>query len=74
MPDDKRGSRIIIDLERLEAHARMLFLHRFVEEVKRARGQYGRFLILRSGDELAIRAAADGSDEILEEVTAPPGH
>lgn len=57
-----------IDLERLEKHARSLYLHRFVEAIQQARGEHGRYLTLRAGDELAIRAAADGSDEWLERI------
>lgn len=61
----ERGSGIVIDLERLEARTRDLFLHRFVERVKEQRGEDGRFLLLRAGDELAIKAAGDGSAEYL---------
>ena len=64
---------MVVDLERLEAHARTLFLHRFVDAVKKARAEHGRFLVLRAGDELAIRAAGDGSAELLEEVASELG-
>jgi len=57
-----------IDLDKLELHARSLYLHRFVEAIQQARGEHGRYLTLRAGDELAIRAAADGSDEWLERI------
>ncbi len=67
------GPGVVIDLERLEAHARTLFLHRFVDAVRKARAEHGRYLVLRSGDEIAIKAAADGSAELLERVTADPG-
>jgi hypothetical protein len=67
MPEQRtEGTKI--DLERLEEHARSLYLHRFVDAIQGARGQYGRYLTLRAGDELAIRAAADGSAEWLERI------
>lgn len=71
---DKRGSKapVVIDLERLEQHARDLYLNRFIEAVKSARGEFGRYLTLRTGDELAIRAAGDGSEDILDSVTVEP--
>ncbi|MDQ3984957.1 MAG: hypothetical protein M3280_00425 [Actinomycetota bacterium] len=72
MDDQSRAKGVAIDLERLEAHAEEIFLTRFVEAVKEARGEHGRFLILRAGDELAIRSAADGSFELLSEVRAEP--
>lgn len=31
----------------------------------------GRYLLLRAGDELAIRAAGDGSGELLNEIIVP---
>ena len=68
--EHQRGSSVAIDLERLESHAQALFLNRFVAAVQKARGQYGRFLVLRSGDELAIKAAEDGSFELLGEARA----
>ncbi len=72
MEAQSRSEGVVIDLERLEEHARELFLSRFVEAIKLARGEHGRFLVLRSGDRLAIEAAADGSDELLEQVIAEP--
>ena len=57
-----------IDLQKLEEHARSLYLNRFVEAIQQARGEHGRYLTLRAGDELAIRAAADGSAEWLERI------
>ena len=66
MDEDKRGGGLVVDLKRLEAQAETLYLHRFVEAVQRARGRHGRYLLLRAGDELAIRAAGDGSSERLE--------
>ena len=67
--DEKRVSRpVVIDLQRLEAQAEDLYLHRFLEAVKEARGEFGRYLTLRRGDELAIRAAGDGSSERLDEI------
>jgi hypothetical protein len=67
--DKRQGRPVVIDLERLEQHAQNLYLTRFVEAVKAARGQFGRYLTLRTGDELAIRAAGDGSSETLDKVT-----
>lgn len=49
-------------------HVRSLYLNRFVEAIQQARGEHGRYLTLRAGDELAIRAAADGSAEWLERI------
>jgi hypothetical protein len=66
--DQRAGLPVTIDLERLEQHARDLYLLRFVEAVKAARGEFGRYLTLRTGDELAIRAAGDGSSEALDQV------
>lgn len=70
MDDQGRGQGVVVDLDRLEAHAESLYLTRFVDAIKAARGQHGRFLVLRSGDELAIKAADDGSFELLGEVRA----
>jgi hypothetical protein len=77
-PQGDRRTGVVVDLERLESHAESLYLHRFVEAVRRARGEHGRYLVLRHGDELAIQAAGDGSAEYLEdasvdEAPAPPG-
>jgi hypothetical protein len=68
-----RGKGVVIDLERLEAHAKALYLTRFIEAVKAARGTHGRYLVLRSGDELAIKAAEDGSGDVLQEVRVEQG-
>ena len=65
-PGQRKGG-VIVDLERLETHAESLYLHRFVEAVRKARGEHGRYLVLRHGDELAIAAAGDGSAEYLED-------
>ncbi|MFP5298510.1 MAG: hypothetical protein ACLGHL_05955 [Actinomycetota bacterium] len=62
---DHRGGPIVIDLEKLEKQAEDLYLTRFVDSVRRARGENGRFLVLRAGDELAIQAAGDGSADVL---------
>ena len=70
--DDQREPGVTIDLDRLERQARELFLHRFVDHVKKARGQHGRYLTLRPGDQLAIRAADDGSEEFLDDVMVDP--
>jgi hypothetical protein len=66
--EQNRGEGVVIDLERLETHARNIYLTRFVEAVKAARGNHGRYLVLRSGDEIALRAAEDGSFELLNEI------
>ena len=75
---DQRREGPILDLEALEAQAESLYLHRFVEAVRKARGEHGRYLRIRPGDELAIRAAGDGSaaslDEVLIEPTASNGN
>ena len=68
MSDQNRGRGVAIDLDRLEAHAESLYLTRFVDAVKAARGAHGRYLVLRSGDETAIKAAEDGSFELLDKV------
>lgn len=67
----ERKGGVIVDLERLESHAESLYLHRFVEAVRKARGDHGRYLVLRHGDELAIAAAGDGSAEYLEDAAVP---
>lgn len=63
--DSRLEDPVVVDLLKLEQHAEQLFLHRFVDYVKKARQDNGRFLKLRAGDELAILAAADGSAEAL---------
>jgi hypothetical protein len=68
-----RSEGVVIDLERLEAHADEMFLNRFIEAIKKARGEHGRYLVLRSGDKLAIETAGDGSLELLDEVKAVTG-
>ena len=68
--EDQRQEGVVVDLERLERQASSLYLHRFVEHVKRVRGEHGRYLTLRAGDELAIKAAGDGSDRSLEQALA----
>jgi hypothetical protein len=65
---DQRREGPTLDLEALEAQAESLYLHRFVEAVRKARGEHGRYLRIRPGDELAIRAAGDGSDASLDEI------
>ena len=70
--EQNRGQGVVVDLERLEAHAEELYLTRFIDAIKAARGTHGRYLVLRSGDETAIRAAEDGSLELLDEVRAEP--
>lgn len=68
MDRDARAKGPAIDLEALEAHAGDLYLHRFVQAVRKVRGEFGQYLRLRAGDEVAIRAAADGSSDILDQV------
>jgi hypothetical protein len=68
MPTDQRGDGVAVDLDKLERQAEELYLHRFVEYVRKVRGEHGRFLTLRAGDELAIKAADDGSARALDEV------
>ena len=65
---ENRGKGPTIDLEALEAHARELYLHRFVAHIKKARGEHGRYLQLRPGDALAIQAADDDSADVLEDI------
>ncbi len=70
--DDSRQDPVVIDLEKLENQAQSLYLHSFVASVKKARGEHGRFLTLRAGDELAIKAAGDGSAETLDQIAIQP--
>ena len=65
---EQRGGGVLLDLDRLQAQAQSLYLTRFVDAVRQARGEYGRYLLLRAGDELAIKAAGDGSGELLNEI------
>ena len=67
---DQRDDGVVLDLERLEEHMDGLYLTRFVEHIKRVRGEHGRYLTLRAGDELAIKAADDGSAEKLRDILA----
>lgn len=67
---EQRQDGVVVDLARLEEQAEELYLHRFVEYVKKVRGEHGRYLTLRAGDELAIEAAGDGSAESLQEALA----
>ena len=71
---DNRSEGVVVDLHRLEQQAEELYLHKFVEHVKRVRGEHGRFLTLRAGDEIAIEAAGDGSADSLRDVLADPDH
>jgi hypothetical protein len=71
--EEQRGRGIVVDLDALQAQAEGLYLHRFVEYVRKTRGEYGQFLILRAGDETAIRAAGDGSAERLDAVAVAAG-
>jgi hypothetical protein len=69
---DTRTEPVVIDLAKLEEQAESLYLHRFVQSIKRARKENGRFLTLRAGDELAIEAAQDGSSETLRSIAVDP--
>lgn len=71
---NRESEPIVVDLERLEAQAQYLYLHRFIDAVKKARGEHGRYLTLRAGDEIAIAAADDGSADLITEIAidAPP--
>jgi hypothetical protein len=76
MDGEKRDDGVVVDLEKLEEQAEGLYLHRFVEYVKKVRGEHGRYLTLRAGDQLAIEAAGDGSAETLQGALVedtPPG-
>ena len=65
---EKRQDGVMLDLEKLEAQMNDLYLHKFVEQVKKVRGEHGRYLTLRAGDEVAIKAADDGSADVLQDV------
>lgn len=67
--EDARSEPVVIDLKALEEQAELLYLHRFVEGIKKARGEHGRYLTLRAGDQLAISAAGDGSEDVLSEIS-----
>jgi len=71
---EQRKQGIVIDLEALEEQAQTLYLHRFIAAIRKVRAEHGRYLKLRAGDELAIRAADDASGARLNEVTVdgPP--
>ena len=71
--NENRGEGPTIDLDALEAHARELYLHRFVAYIQKARGEHGRYLKLRPGDTLAIKAADDESAKVLDDVVVDPG-
>lgn len=72
MSDQQRDDGIVVDLEQLEHQAEELYLHRFVEAVRKARGEHGRYLVLRAGDALAVSAARDGSMDALRAVAVDP--
>jgi hypothetical protein len=66
--DNKRRPPIVVDLEKLEKQAEELFLHRFLDAIQKARGDHGRFLTLRAGDQVAIESANDGSIDELNTI------
>ena len=70
--EEQRAAGPTIDLEALERHARELYLHRFVAYIQKARGEHGRYLQLRPGDQLAIEAADDESARLLADVLVDP--
>lgn len=67
--EGQRAEGRVIDIERLQRSEPELFIHRFVQAVRSARQELGPYLYLRTGDEVAISAAQDGSRELLEQVT-----
>ncbi len=73
-PDsDLRQSGRMIDLEMLAEHADRIYLHRFLDRIRSIRGEMGKYMFLRAGDETAIQAAEDGSWELLDKVTLVEG-
>ena len=66
--DNKRRPPIVVDLEKLEKQAEELFLHRFLAAIQKARGDHGRYLTLRAGDQVAIESANDGSIDQLDAI------
>ena len=66
--ENKRRPPIVVDLEKLEKQAEELFLHRFLAAIQKARGDHGRYLTLRAGDQVAIESANDGSIDELESI------
>jgi hypothetical protein len=66
--ENKRRPPIVVDLEKLEKQAEELFLHRFLAAIQKARGDHGRYLTLRAGDQVAIESADDGSIDQLSEI------
>ena len=66
--ENKRRPPIVVDLEKLEKQAEELFLHRFLAAIQKARGDHGRYLTLRAGDQVAIESANDGSIDQLNEI------
>ena len=66
--DNKRRPPIVVDLEKLEKQAEELFLHRFLAAIQKARGDHGRYLTLRAGDQVAIESAQDGSIDQLQDI------
>jgi hypothetical protein len=66
--ENKRRPPIVVDLEKLEKQAEELFLHRFLAAIQKARGDHGRYLTLRAGDQVAIESADDGSIDQLQAI------
>jgi len=66
--ENKRRPPIVVDLEKLEKQAEELFLHRFLAAIQKARGDHGRYLTLRAGDQVAIESADDGSIDELKAI------
>lgn len=70
--ENKRRPPLVVDLEKLEKQAEELFLHRFLAAIQKARGDHGRYLTLRAGDQVAIESADDGSIDQLESIVRRP--
>ena len=66
--ENNRRPPLVVDLEKLEKQAEELFLHRFLAAIQKARGDHGRYLTLRAGDQVAIEAAGDGSEGELHQI------
>ncbi|MGH2753050.1 MAG: hypothetical protein ACRDLB_01325 [Actinomycetota bacterium] len=71
--DNTRRAPLVVDLEKLEKQAEELFLHRFLAAIQKARGDHGRYLTLRAGDQVAIEAASDGSEGQLLQIVRSDG-
>ena len=71
--NEQRGNRAtgrVVDCDKLARIEPALFIHRFVDAIWAAREERKRYLYLRAGDEIAIAVVGDGSQEILDSITA----